>query len=123
MADCSKTVDFLRELTRMCGSFELCSLGCPLRDPDGSMCGFDPESCSDKTIDIVQKWSDEHPVITWLDMLIKSLPNAQTVDLVAKTCPGWMFGTGPDMYKTKCTGKQEYRCGACWLSDYKEAEK
>lgn len=118
MADCSKTVEFLREWKWMCEAYEECEF-CPLNDvTDSSLC--DVENIPDEAIDIVQKWSDEHPVMTWLDMLKKSFPNADDVAMVSKTCPGWIFGTGPNMFKTECTGKQEHRCGACWLSEYKE---
>lgn len=58
MADCSKTLDFIKELHRMCHSSEFCS-GCPLG-------GIDCD-CRDiyknhtRIVKIVQKWSDENP--------------------------------------------------------------
>lgn len=129
MADCSKTVDFLREWKRMCDNkvfSELCTC-CPMNYKGTGhadmTCSMYARAYPDDAIAIVQKWSDEHPVLTWLDMLKKSFPNADAVAMVAKTCPGWTFGTGPNMFETECTGKQEYRCGACWLSEYKEAEQ
>ena len=52
--DCSKTLDFVHEFTRMCdGGCRACPLlyrkECTLR------------KVTEKTIAIVQKWSDEHP--------------------------------------------------------------
>lgn len=52
--DCSKTLDFVHEFTRMCdGGCRACPLQyrkeCTLR------------KVTEKTIAIVQKWSDEHP--------------------------------------------------------------
>lgn len=58
--DCSKTVNFILEKDRMCNSYIMCADGCPLRGNgtcDGAMVN-DP----DRAVDIVQKWSDEHPV-------------------------------------------------------------
>lgn len=77
--DCSKTKTFLREWERMCSTFpEDCSY-CPLN------CGEEhiPSSClisvltdKDKSIKIVQKWSDENPVATLLDRFKKEHPDA-----------------------------------------------
>ena len=54
--DCSKTLDFVHEFTRMCdGGCRACPLlyrkECTLR------------KVTEKTIAIVQKWSDEHPEV------------------------------------------------------------
>lgn len=57
--DCSKAVNFILEKDRMCSSYIMCADGCPLRGRatcDGFMVN-DPELA----VDIVQKWSDEHP--------------------------------------------------------------
>lgn len=57
--DCSKAVNFILEKDRMCNSYTMCIDGCPLRGHatcDGIMVN-DPELA----VDIVQRWSDEHP--------------------------------------------------------------
>lgn len=77
--DCSKTKTFLKEWERMCSAFpEDCSR-CPLN------CGEEhiPSSClvsvltdKDKSIKVVQKWSDANPVTTLLDRFKKEHPDA-----------------------------------------------
>lgn len=129
MSDCSKTVEFLRELTRMCGSFEFCLLGCPLRTEDsgGPRCGFSPDGSNDNTIAIVQKWSDEHPEMTWAGKLRKLLPNANVAalsDLAAQTrgihlCPSDVFGESAPNWRNGCN----WECAECWNGEYKEAER
>ena len=57
MADCSKTLDYAKEHRRMCDAHSGC-LKCPLNDRS---CGTD--AVTQEYIDIVQKWSDEHPDI------------------------------------------------------------
>lgn len=62
MADCSKTVEFSRELYRLCnlegGGY--CYNACPFRNTSEHTCPFDRE-ITQEDVDIVQKWSDEHP--------------------------------------------------------------
>lgn len=56
--NCNKTLDFLHEFNRMCDTYDYCD-----------NCSFMTSPCpqnnllmvSQKDIDIVQKWSDEHP--------------------------------------------------------------
>lgn len=50
-------VEYLKERARMCNSYERCS-ECPLLNVG---CG---ESNPDETVDIVEQWSREHPVMT-----------------------------------------------------------
>lgn len=80
--DCSVTVDFLREWRRMCESYDddECFEACPMN----GIANDKHRSCTDmaqknpeRAIKIVQKWSDEHPVMTRLDDLLKKYPKAQ----------------------------------------------
>lgn len=57
--DCSKTLDYVHERNRMCGSITIHScVGCPLRNCNNcdEISDFE-EWC----IEAVQKWSDGHP--------------------------------------------------------------
>lgn len=54
--DCNKTLDCMHEYTRMCDSYNECYDGCPLF---GRFCN--PKNLEQEDIDIIQKWSDEHP--------------------------------------------------------------
>lgn len=85
MIDCSKTANYLSEKLRMtkktknglcktkCGDCPLCS------DNNGTS---ENMSCTtfemhhpEKAIEVVQKWSDEHPQKTYLTELLKHYPN------------------------------------------------
>lgn len=73
--DCSVTVIFFKEWRRMCDSSHDC--GCcvlGMRDEFGvNRCKAhdNPEFA----VEVVQKWSDEHPVKTRLDDLLERFPN------------------------------------------------
>ena len=56
--DCNKTLDFLKEKARMCNMYSCC-LGCPFATPDME-CAFS-HNMTQEHIDIVQRWSDDHP--------------------------------------------------------------
>lgn len=56
MADCNNTLEYKHEFLRMCNSYRKCR-DCPF---NGEPChGID--DISEKYIETVQKWSDEHP--------------------------------------------------------------
>lgn len=54
--DCNKFLDCVHEQKRMCGSYSRCRDDCPLKDHN---CAF--VHMGQEEIDILQKWSDEHP--------------------------------------------------------------
>lgn len=54
--DCNKTLDCMHELNRVCDHYASCSDGCPLL---GRNCVA--KTMTQTEIDILQKWSDEHP--------------------------------------------------------------
>lgn len=95
MADCTKTVDFLREWSRMCEgrSCEKCPIS-PHSVADRTSCNRYVASHPDDAIAIVQKWSDEHPVMTWADKLRELLPDARIIEEIMRTCcPSDVFGS------------------------------
>lgn len=69
-------VDFFKEGTRMCNSYEAC-VGCPMYPTD--------DCCMVKMnlkqmISIVEQWSKEHPVKTRQSEFLKMFPNAKIDD-------------------------------------------
>jgi hypothetical protein len=58
--DCSKTLDYLKERKRMCDMYDFCQ-GCPYGTLGAGCAPF--RDTSQEYIDILQKWSDEHPEI------------------------------------------------------------
>ncbi len=83
--DCSVTVNFAREYSRMC-KYHITRVKCH-ECPMGSShngtnynCEHLLFECPQKAVEIVQAWSDEHPVKTRLDDLLEKYPNADIVD-------------------------------------------
>lgn len=82
--DCSKTINFLSELKRLCDSRDVCVAyainkeRCPMfrlcKLPHSKICAKDAE----KAIEIVQKWSDEHPKKTYAQDFFEKFPKAQS---------------------------------------------
>lgn len=83
--DCSVTVNFAREYSRMCKRNE-CN-ECPASLTNNGT-DYDCErllySYPEVAIEIVQKWSDEHPVKTRLDDLLEKYPD---VVVESNGCP------------------------------------
>lgn len=86
MIDCSKTENYFAEKARMTrgaedGICKLDCLKCPLSSTNNGtndkMSCVDFEAlCSEKAIEIVQKWSNEHPQKTYLSEFLKHYPDA-----------------------------------------------
>lgn len=84
--DCSVTVKYLRERERMCAfhGSDKCAEDCPMSSQNnGKKCGCRPFECEypEAAVEIVQAWSDEHPVKTRLDDLLEKHPHAKISDL------------------------------------------
>lgn len=82
--DCSKTINFLHELQRLCDSRAQCEAdaankeGCPMYD--FCMLRHSQTFAEDakKTIETMQKWSDEHPKKTYAQDFFEKFPKAQS---------------------------------------------
>ena len=125
MADCSKTEVYISESKRMCDYYSDNNFGSCCED-----CPFYPSFClttpsmkpehAKEAINIVQKWSDEHPEPkpkTYADMFFEKFPK-QTLEY---TNPDWkrricrveLFG---GMCKHGC-------CEKCWDEQYPKQEE
>ena len=93
--DCSVTVNFLKELVRMC---DICPCkDCPINElvrKDNASCGYYLSKHPEYAVETVQKWSDEHPQKTRLEDLLEKYPNIETYS-----------GSGPNF--------APYRLGYC----------
>ena len=82
--DCSKTINFLHELKRLCDSRDGCVADaankerCPMfgvcEDALTRICAEDVKTA----IETVQKWSDEHPEKTYAQDFFEKFPKAQS---------------------------------------------
>ena len=70
MRDCNKVLDCLHELNRMCSHMPDDCKVCPLHK-----IGCDALYLRQEHIDIIQKWSDEHPEKTWFEWFKEEYPN------------------------------------------------
>lgn len=88
MIDCSKTENYLIEKLRMTKRAKngLCKLGCSncplcsINNNKGQSCTAFEMLYPEKAIEIVQRWSDEHPQKTYLTELLKIFPNTPLND-------------------------------------------
>lgn len=97
MIDCSKTVNFIKEKHKMTNNCQIRCAKCPLSQDnngaDNKMTCYDfEERYPEKAIEIVQRWSDEHPRKTYLNGLLENYPNTRLDEdgTPHKLCP-WHF--------------------------------
>lgn len=126
MIDCNITTNYFNEKLKMtkrtknglceikCGNCPLCSNnnGEGLPCPDFEM--YYPE----KAIEIIQKWSNEHPQKTYLTELLKNYPNAKLGEngVPMNMCPSIL-----GLQDLENCG--EISCVECWNQPVKESEK
>lgn len=88
MIDCTKTTNYFTEKLRMTKRTKngLCKIkcsNCPLcsnNNGEGLSCPTFEMYYPEKAIEVVQRWSDEHPRKTYLSEFLKNYPNAQLKD-------------------------------------------
>ena len=76
--DCSNILNFKREYERMCKSYTKTCNGCSFEYKCDYRClgVLEIENITQETIDLLQKWSDEHPRKTLLEDFLEKYPNA-----------------------------------------------
>lgn len=133
MIDCLKTENYFAEKVRMTkkhklnGGAYICELNCtecPLSSLNNGT--TDNMACSDfetlypeKTIAIVQKWSDEHPQKTYLTELLKIFPNTPLNDdgTPKGICLHELGATSLDNCEV------DNACAKCWNQTIEDGEK
>lgn len=124
MADCSKTEVFFEELDRMCETVNKYGEAedCVFYKPNYGCCGYMhwlPDGV-EKTVTVLQKWSDEHPRKTRQSEFLKMFPNAkcwhnERGDVYIEFCPKLFNNT------LKCRKDGSGGCSAC-MKEYWSAE-
>lgn len=115
--DCSKTEVFFKEWRRMCDTFPVGKGdSCPLKMKGVVRlccnCRSNVYEKTEKTIKIVQEWSDTHPIKTRKSVLLEAFPNAP-MRIDGKTpivCAGEIYGTFGCFYDAD--GNLD--CAKCW---------
>lgn len=131
MIDCSKTENYFAEKRRMTKKDKLgrCKLYCGeclLNNKNNGtsenlLCGAFEAIYPEKAIEIVQKWSDEHPQRTYLSEFLKNYPNAELDHGVPKVCLK-KLGVVSGCAKTK-KGDFYISCHSCWKQPLPEREE
>lgn len=118
MIDCSKTMNYFIEKSRMVkqqkdGVCKLDCSDCPLSNSNnntGISCSYFETGYPEEAIAIMQKWSDEHPPKTYLSELLEHFPNVPltVTGIPEDICP---FHLG-FMSKDDC--RNDRNCIKCW---------
>ena len=114
--DCSVTVNYLREHERMCKFYDAddCIISCPMSTlNNGKKCGCEKIKCEhpETAVEIVQKWSDKHPVKARLDDLLEKYPKVYISSGNTPSIRPYMLG-----YCENCDDCVYSHCEAevCW---------
>ena len=128
MIDCSKTENYFAEKLRMTKAYEsgFCRIRCEHCPLDKKNSGEDV-SCiqlelkhPERAVEIVQRWSDEHPPKTYLTELLKTFPNTQLNDsgTPKEMCPHEL-----GLNEIEDCGKTDNACVKCWSQPIEDDEK
>lgn len=137
MIDCSKTENYFAEKARMTKRVKngLCKLGCSncplcsINNNKGQSCTAFEMLYPEKAIEIVQKWSDEHPQRSYLSEFLENYPNAQLKTVLSYSpgaiplgipkciCP-YHLGL---MSVDNC--RKDHNCVKCWNRPIEDGEE
>ena len=113
-------IKFMKEKKRMCESYSACIEACPLKIPvyeNGFTCIRYCFDNPEKAVEIVEKWSADHPVKTRQSEFLKMFPNAKLIDNeIIFMCPNFIDETYRD--DKDCLAKKCYVCKKeYWLAE------
>jgi Lar family restriction alleviation protein len=117
MADCNKTVDYLREHNRMCSNYILCDEGCPIFAELEKSCDSAEHEATEEVIKIVQRWSDENPEIKKCPfcgdraIAFKKFDDVLQINTYSVVCDGCGIGTGEYDIKAEAIALWNKRAG------------
>lgn len=110
--DCNKTINFLAEVKRLCDSRTACTANATNKEqcPLFAFCDLLPsEICAEKAVEVLQKWSDEHPKKTYIQDFFEKFPGASR-DALILACRKVIYGG-------ECP---ETECEECWNEPMEE---
>lgn len=126
MIDCSKTENYMHEKARMTKSVVngVCHIrctDCPLsrfNNNEKIVCSELELFHSETAVQIVQRWSDEHPQKTFLTEFLKHYPNAPLGDNgTPNFCPSRLGLMSIDDCRI------DHNCVKCWNQPIEEGEE
>lgn len=109
-------VNYLKEKARMTDKCGICCSKCLLYKGG---CLEADINYPEQAVAIVEQWSKEHPVKTYLSVLLEKFPNAilDEDDGTPLACPKSIFGINAKFERCALN-----RCKECWNREYKEEE-
>jgi hypothetical protein len=114
-----KAVDYLKERSRMCAFHQYC-IDCPISNLISNTslsCKKYEEIHPEEVVAIVENWAKEHPVKTYVSVLLDKLPNIKINNHgVPFGCPSTYFKAP---LNRNCLTTD---CLDCWNREYKEEE-
>ena len=115
-----KAVDYLKTRGRMTKNCNISCGMCPLdynNNKKDTVCSKFENNYPEEAVEIVENWAKEHPVKTYLSVLLEKLPNVKLVEngTPKNLCPKDIFRITED----KCSTE---KCVECWNREYKEEE-
>lgn len=122
MIDCRKTENFIKEKERICQYYK--DTGCTFCILNRNMsCSDFIVQCPQKAIEIVQKWSDEHPQRTLLSEFLEHYPNVKLnscgyPEYIIPCGLGAIYKDCAYRYNSSCCG-----CQDCWDTPVEESEE
>jgi hypothetical protein len=134
MIDCSKTMNYFIEKSRMIkqqkdGVCKLDCSDCPLSISNNGTdisCSYFETGYPEEAIAIVQKWSDEHSQKTYLSEFLKNYPNTPLNDdgIPKLFCPYDLGLTSVCPYDLELMSTDDCRtnCIDCWKQPIEESE-
>lgn len=115
--NCNDVKNYIRESGRMCISMGVSCNNCPMYLAWTNVyksCSEFASKNPEQTLEIVQKWSDEHPLKTRMDVFLKAFPNAELYEeAYPMVCAKVVFGL-----KESC--KTYETCEDCWNTPVEE---
>lgn len=119
--DCSKTTDFFAEAKRLCNARATCDdtahdERCPFFKCCRNMLITLDAVEIEKTVEILQKWSNEHPKKTYEQDFFEKFPKAPIDKSFKEKCP-WVCRMG--IYGGECSGIE---CDECWNEPMNDEE-
>lgn len=121
-------VEYGKAKERMCQAVKrnmLCSDTCPLfitnllknTNDEKYDCHSAISKFPEQAVEAVEKWSKEHPVKTYLSVLLEKFPNVKlnNDDIPKTVCPN-------ELFNLKEQGCPDIKCINCWNREYKEEE-
>ena len=117
-------LEFLRERKRMCESYEDCC-GCSIENKPCIISRVTSDESCKRIVDVVEKWSKEHPRKTRQSMFLEMFPNASIISNgILGICPKSLDKDRECFYSANFCNNRHVDCIDCrkkfWLEEVDE---